>query len=124
MRWWFTPIPTFCVGQGIVFSSTVNLLEISRNGLIAAGYDVSPLNGDIYAMANLSGNYVIMLCTAVVCTLLLILIEADIFQMCAKLTFRSVPAPRTAADLDLDDDVLAEEERLAKQSIAKKHNPG
>ena len=40
MRWWFTPIPTFCVGQGIVFSSTVDLLVISRNGLIAAGYDV------------------------------------------------------------------------------------
>ena len=79
MRWWFTPFPTFCVGQGIVFSSTVGLLEISRNGLIAAGYDVKPLNGDIYAMANLSGNYTIMVCTGIVCTLLLILIEADIF---------------------------------------------
>ena len=22
MRWWFTPIPTFCIGEGIIFSST------------------------------------------------------------------------------------------------------
>ena len=33
--------------------------------------------------------------------------------MCAKLSFRKVPPPRD--DLDLDDDVLAEEERLARQ---------
>ena len=79
MRWWFTPFPTFCVGQGIVLSSTIELLEVSRNGLIAAHYDVEPLNGDLYALENLTGSYIIMICTGIVCTLLLILIEADIF---------------------------------------------
>ena len=33
--------------------------------------------------------------------------------MCSKLSFRKMPAPRD--DLDMDDDVLAEEERLGKQ---------
>lgn len=33
MRWWFTFIPTYCVGEGIIFSSTVELLSFSRTGL-------------------------------------------------------------------------------------------
>ena len=33
--------------------------------------------------------------------------------MCSKFSFRNMPAPRN--DLDMDDDVVAEEERLAKQ---------
>lgn len=31
MRWWFTPIPTFCVGQGIVWSATYKSLAQIRN---------------------------------------------------------------------------------------------
>lgn len=110
MRWWFTPIPTFCIGEGIIFSSTVTLLNISRNGLIAAGFDVNTVNTNVYALTNLSGNYIIMLVTAVVCVLLLCVIEADIFQNCSKFSVQKVPEPRT--DLDLDEDVLAEEARL------------
>ena len=79
MRWWFTPIPTFCVGEGIIFSSTVTLLNISRNGLIAAGFDVNTVDTDVYALTNLSGNYLIMIATCVVGILLLCVIEADIF---------------------------------------------
>lgn len=33
MRWWFTPIPTYCVGEGIIFAASVDLLAISRKGL-------------------------------------------------------------------------------------------
>ena len=79
MRWWFTPIPTFCVGEGIIFSSTVTLLNISRNGLIAAGFDVNTVDTDVYALTNLSGNYCIMIATCIVGILLLCVIEADIF---------------------------------------------
>lgn len=79
MRWWFTPIPTFCVGEGIIFSSTVTLLNIARNGLIAAGFDVNTVDTDVYALTNLSGNYLIMIATCVVGILLLCVIEADIF---------------------------------------------
>lgn len=41
MRWWFTWIPTFCIGEGIIFSSTYQLLNISRIGLAARGNDVN-----------------------------------------------------------------------------------
>ena len=37
MRYWFTFIPTFCVGQGIVWSATYESLESIRNALIASG---------------------------------------------------------------------------------------
>lgn len=57
---------------------------------------------------------------AIFCTLLLIIIEADIFQSCAKFSVFSVPEPRE--DMDLDDDVLAEEERLVKQTVGKKRH--
>lgn len=40
LRWWFTPIPTFCVGQGIVFSSTYELTAVTRFAMINQGYDV------------------------------------------------------------------------------------
>jgi len=86
MRWWFTPIPTFCVGEGIIFSSTVTLLNISRTGLIAAGFDVQPVDTNVYALTNLTGNYLIMISTGIFCTLLLGIIEADIFQTCSKFT--------------------------------------
>jgi len=79
MRWWFTPIPTFCIGEGIVFSSTVTLLDISRNGLRAAGFDVALVDTNVYAWTNLTGNYAIMLSTGIFCALLLVFIEADIF---------------------------------------------
>ena len=79
MRWWFTPIPTFCVGEGIIFSSTVTLLNISRNGLIAAGFDVNTVDTNVYALTNLSGNYCIMAATSIAGILLLCVIEADIF---------------------------------------------
>ena len=75
-------------------------------------YDLEPINTDIYAFANLTGDYTMMLVMAVFCTLLLFLIEADIFQSCAKFSFYANPEPRD--DLDLDDDVIEENERLAK----------
>ena len=115
MRWWFTFIPTYCVGHGIVWSSTWELLNVSRNGLINLNnnkYGLSPINPDIYAFANLTGDYTIMLAMGVFCTALLFIIEADIFQCCAKFSVYSNPEPRD--DLDLDEDVIAEEERLAQ----------
>ena len=117
MRWWFTPIPTFCVGEGIIFSSTYKLLNIARIGLQLQEYDVSSVNTNVWAMTNLGGNYVIMIATAIVATALLVVIEADIFQMCSNFTFRALPIERH--DLDLDDDVIAEQDRLALQNLSR-----
>jgi hypothetical protein len=114
MRWWFTFIPTFCVGEGIVFSSTYQLVSISRLGFY---YDddytepVTLINTDVWAMTNLGGNFCIMVATGIVSTALLVLIEADIFQNFSNFTFRPLPAERH--DLDLDDDVAAERDRLS-----------
>lgn len=121
MRWWFTPIPTYCIGHGIVWSSTWELLNISRNGLIASPKyqddNLSPINDNIYAFANLTGDYTMMAVMGIFCSLLLILIEADLFQCCARFSIKRVPEPRH--DLDLDDDVENEEKRLAEQRLGR-----
>ena len=79
MRWWFVWVPSFCVGEGIVWSATYEELNLARVGLAAAGFDVDQINTDLYALENLGGRYIILAGTGVLCTLLLFLIEADIF---------------------------------------------
>jgi len=114
MRWWFTFIPTFCVGQGIMFSSTYEATSMVRLAYLYARNDngtlkypdLKPINTNVYAMENLGGNYTIMICSAIFYCLLLVFIEADIFQSCSKYTYKKVPEP--VQDLDLDDDVVAE----------------
>ena len=76
---------------------------------------MNTINPDLYAFANLTGNYTLMILAAVVYTLLLILIEADIFQCCSKFSCKRIPEP--VHDLDLDDDVIEEEVRLEMQSL-------
>mgnify|MGYP000927904105 CR=1 len=119
LRWWFTPIPTFCIGEGIVFASTYQLLDVTRNGYIVRNpdEDIKPINTDVYALENLGGNYLIMVVTGLVGVILLVFIEADIFQCCSNFSLQRVPAERH--DLDLDEDVLAEEERLSKQRLGR-----
>ena len=89
------------------------MLNSIRSSLYLAGEDVKIVNTDVWALTNLGGNYLIMIITAVVCVLLLMVIEADIFQRCSKFTFFSLPYAHH--NLDLDDDVIAEEDRLAIQ---------
>lgn len=91
MRWWFTPWPTYCVGEGIIFSSSIDLLVISRDGIRVKHPELKPIDKDIYAFENLTGNYVIMFIVGIVGTLLLIIIEADIFQCCMKFSFNALP---------------------------------
>ena len=71
MRWWFTPWPTYCVGEGIIFSSSIDLLVISRDGIRVKHPELKPIDKDIYAFENLTGNYVIMFIVGIVGTLLL-----------------------------------------------------
>ena len=54
----------------------------------------------------------IMVATGIAGVLLLMVIEADIFQWCSKFSVYQVPSARD--DLDMDDDVVAEEDRLSK----------
>lgn len=114
MRWWFTFIPSFCVGEGIVWSATYETLNLARTGLIAVGFDVNPVNTHVYAMVNLGGTYTIMLGTFFVCTLLLFVIESDCLVKCtAHCSLCRKPMPRYVEDPD--EDVVAEEERIFNQ---------
>ena len=123
MRYWFTFIPTYCVGQGIVWTATYESLVTIRNAMIEAPndkydkYDLQPIDTHVYSMENLGFNFTMMIVCAFVYMLLLILIEADIFQCCSKFSCKPVPEPQH--DLDLDDDVVAEHERLSKQTLSK-----
>lgn len=60
---------------------------------------------DVYAWCNLSGNYVIMVGSAIIFTLLLALIESGIFRPLKKLSLCKV---RDVADRTMDDDVVEE----------------
>jgi ABC-type glutathione transport system ATPase component len=71
----------------------------------------------VYALTNLGGNYMIMVATGIAGVLLLMFIEADIFQWCSKFSIYQAPSARD--DLDMDDDVVAEEERLSKQRLGR-----
>ena len=73
-------------------------------------YSVVPV--EAWNFDGLMGNMVIMLIVAVVSILIVVLSEAGIFQKCTDCSCKKVPAPRE--DIDFDDDVFAEQERLKK----------
>lgn len=58
----------------------------------------------------MGGDVTFLLAHFFIDTLILIIIEMDIFAALRKFTFRKIPEPNQ--DLNLDDDVLAEEERV------------
>jgi len=112
MRWWFVWIPSFCVGEGLTFSSTYKELNLARTGINSApgNHKVPMINTDIYAWVNLSANYMCMIGIAVVSLLALWLIESGLLRRCANCSF--CKGKGSTRDFDLDSDVVAEEERL------------
>ena len=112
LRWVFCVIPSFCVTHGLVFSSTGSILvETRKNSADGTGRPEIPEN--IWAWFNLKGDAAALVGHFVVGLLIIFLIECDIFACCSKITCRSVPAENQ--DLELDDDVVAECERVARQ---------
>lgn len=118
MRWWFVWLPSFCVGEGIVFSSTYKELNLARVGIGKVPFlpHVNQINTDVYALVNLGGNYIIMAATGLICVILLCIIESGIFKKCTNCTLCKVPRRSVQDDDDLDNDVAAEDERIAAQS--------
>ena len=116
MRWWFVWLPSFCVGQGIVWSSTYKELNLARTALHKLGFNVSLINTNVFAWVNLSGNYAIMLGSAVYYTLLLILVEAGAFKWLTKISFCKAARPD---DREQDDDVVQESNRILSQPDGK-----
>ena len=60
------------------------------------------------------GSIYVMIAAAVVCTLIVFLNECGLFSKCAEFSCKKVPQPKT--DIDFDDDVLSEQQRLKKQT--------
>lgn len=110
MRWWFVWLPSFCVGQGIVWSSTYKELNIARTALYKLGFNVHLINTNVFAWVNLSGNYAIMLGSAIFYSLLLALIESGAFKCLANISLRKLPIPEE--DRDQDSDVVQESKRV------------
>lgn len=115
MRWWFVWLPSFCVGEGIVFSSVYKELNLARVGIGKVPFlpHVNQINTDVYALTNLGGNYLCMAATGLVCTILLIVIESGLFRKCKNCSFCKVPRRSAVADRGLDSDVAAEDLRVA-----------
>ena len=112
LRWVFCIVPSYCVTHGLVFSSTGQILVDTRKNS-ADGTGRPEIPEDIWAWFNLKGDAAALIGHFVVGLLIIFLIECDIFACLSKITCRTVPAENT--DLEVDEDVAAETERVARQ---------
>ena len=71
------------------------------------------LPADLWDWYNLKGDSAALIAHFVVGIIIIFLIECDLFACLGKITFREIPAENE--DLELDDDVVAEMERVARQ---------
>ena len=112
LRWVFCVIPSYCVTHGIVFSSSGSMLVKTRAEQ-TDGTGRTDLPADLWAWFNLKGDAAALIAHFVLGVFIIVLIEADVFACCSSLSCRAVP--EEDADLVLDEDVVAEAERVAAQ---------
>lgn len=105
LRWWFCLVPSYCVTHGIIFSSSSSLIVQAQPNF----------NTDIWAWTNLKGDAACLVAHFFFGILFLIVVETDIFACLSKLTVWGIPAENTG--LLLDEDVLAEEDRVRNQKL-------
>jgi len=120
LRWVFTIFPSFCVTHGILFSASGSLLVDSRAEDTTDDGTIIPrkIPADVWDWYNLKGDATILVLHFVVGLIILALIElevANLFDWCPKLGCRDRLNERREEDLIKDDDVFAEEERVAMQ---------
>ena len=122
MRWVFTIFPTFCVTHGILFSASGKLLVSSRDSksMVTDEGVILPrkIPANIWAWENLKGDCVILGLHFVVGLIILTLIEMEVitlFDWCPAIGCKSSSEGRREVELIKDDDVFAEEQRVAIQ---------
>jgi ABC-type multidrug transport system fused ATPase/permease subunit len=121
LRWVFCVIPSYCVTHGLIFSSTGKILvDTRKNSPDGTGRPEIP--SDIWAWFNLKGDAVALVGHFVIGMLIIFLIECDVFACCSKLTCRAVPPENE--DMELDEDVAAECERVAAQGGSRSGGGG
>lgn len=120
LRWVCTVFPTFCVTHGILFSSSSTLLVDSRLEDVTDDGTIIPrkIPPEIWAWYNLKGDCMILLLHFVFGLAMLTLIELEVYSLfdwCPLIGCRSVGSDRRGPRLIKDDDVIAEERRVASQ---------
>ena len=124
LRWACTIFPSFCVTHGILFSASGSLLVGSRQEDITDEGVVIPrkIPPEIWSWYNLKGDCVILVCHFFAGIILLTLIELEVdkyFTWCPKIGCKSSSsANRQGPQMIKDDDVIAEENRVASQVVS------
>jgi len=125
LRWTFCIFPSFCVTHGILFSASGALLLDSRVEDTTDEGVIIPrkIPPEIWAWYNLKGDAVILVCHFFFWIFILTLIELEVhqnFSWCCKFGFDFSSKRELGPELIKDDDVIAEEKRVASQNAERK----
>ena len=52
-------------------------------------------DSDVFALENMTANMISMASIALLCVILLLIVESDIFKCCSRLSFFRLPTART-----------------------------
>ena len=107
LRWWLCLVPSFPVTHAILFASLGEVLSQLREAM-----DATPIPSGTWDFYNLTGDALALVAHFFFGIFVLTLIETDLFSFLKRCTVRRIPARKT--DLELDDDVLAEEDRVTQ----------
>ena len=120
LRWALTLFPSFCVTNGILFSSSgILILDARINDESESGVVIkSKWPEEIWSWYNLKGDAVMLIVHFFICSTILILIELDVGQLLLWMPRPNIECrckkQRKGPGMVKDDDVEAEEERVAK----------
>lgn len=110
LRWGLCIDPSYCVVNGILWSSTKSVILDIR----VLYPDAHQLPSDNWALENMGGDALILIIHFFVNTLILFLIEIDALSCLKGWSAKKIPPPQQ--NLVLDDDVIAEEERVRQNT--------
>ena len=125
LRWVCCIFPSFCVTHGILFSASGTLVVDSRAESTTSDGQIIPrtIPKEIWAWYNLKGDAAILVGHFVVGILILALIELEVyswFTWCPSFGCASKKGQGEVV-LPMDDDVFAEERRVAEQGLGDGH---
>ena len=121
LRWTLTLFPTFCVTHGILMSASGKILVDATAESETQDGQIIPVKipADIWAWYNLKGDCMILVLHGIFGLFMLTLIELEVYTLIdfwPMIGFRSSASNRRGPPLIKDDDVIAEERRVAMQS--------
>lgn len=116
--------PAYCVTHAFITSNELQILVQSRNESIAGDYpDLPPWSADLWAAENLGADLVALIAHFIVGLMMVTIIESPLFDSCKDCACCESPIPRDD-DLDLDEDVKDEEERVHRMKLPGEDSDG